>query len=85
VNARREKNPNSESVGAMPQRWEFPIGSRKSRAAARAVVLQRVRVDLQIVVDVEHIANLDRPQERRSYKCMSDGRTVEVVIVERGE
>lgn len=85
MNTRRKRNPNSESVSEIPQPWEFPVGSRKSRAAARAVVLQRDRVDLQIVVNVAHIGNLDRPRERRSYKCINEGKTVEVVIVERGE
>ena len=85
MNTRREKNPNSESVGEIVRPSEFPFDSRESRAAARAVVLHRDRVDLQFVVDVEHIANPDRPLERRSYRCLSDGKTVEVVIVERGE
>ena len=65
-----------------PKPWEFPLDSAESRAAARSVIEQRDRVDLRIVVDILQVANSNAPLKRRSYRCLNDGKVVEVVIFE---
>jgi hypothetical protein len=65
---------NSDSL---PRPDEFPLGSPESRAAARAMLERRDRVDMRIIVDMPrpdgHVAHSYRYQEQ-------DGRVVEVVF-----
>lgn len=61
----------------LPRPDEFPLGSQESRAAARAMLERRDRVDLRIIVDIPR-PNGDVP---RSYRYQEqDGRVVEVVF-----
>jgi hypothetical protein len=61
----------------LPRPDEFLLGSQESRAAARAMLERRDRVDARIVVDMPrpngHVEHSYRYQEQ-------DGRVVEVVI-----
>jgi len=61
----------------LPRPEEFPLGSMESRAAARAVLEQRDKVDLRLIVDICG-PERDGP---RSYRCrQEDGTIVEFVI-----
>ena len=65
------------SSDSLPRPDEFPLGSPQSRAAARAMLARRDRVDLRIIVDCP------RPDGhvRSSYRYKdNDGRVVEVVF-----
>lgn len=67
----------TSSSNGLPRPEEFPLGSMESRAAARAMLDRRNRVDLRIIMDVP------RPHgdEGKSYRYHdSDGKIVEVVI-----
>ena len=65
------------SSDSIPRPDEFPLGSPESRAAARAMLDRRNRVDSRIIVD------MPRPNghAEHSYRYQEqDGRVVEVVI-----
>jgi hypothetical protein len=68
---------NWSNSDGLPRPEEFPLGSMESRAAARALLERRDRVDVRLVTDVPrpygHVGN--------SYKYQKqDGTVVEVVI-----
>ena len=65
------------SKDGLPRPDEFPLGSPESRAAARAELERRHRVDVQIVID----APRPHGHEGNSYRYKgNDGRVVEVVV-----
>jgi hypothetical protein len=66
--------------GNWPHPAQFPLGSAESRAAARAILVERDKVDLRIVFN-----GIKRPRPvAHSYRCVSEGKIVEIVFPGEG-